>query len=59
MPFSKLKSELEEVLTQEELLWQQKSIQDWIMHGDRNTSYFHQKTINRRRHNRIEAIKND
>lgn len=55
----KLKRDLEEVLTQEELLWYQKSRKDWIIHGDRNTTFFYQKTITRRRRNRIEAITND
>lgn len=55
---SRLKRGLKDVLTQEELPRYQKSRRDWIAHGDRNTSSFHRKTISRRRHNRIEAIKN-
>lgn len=47
------------VLTQEEVLWLQKSRKDWILHGDRNTSLFHQKTMTRRRRNRIEAIQDN
>ncbi|KAH9670347.1 reverse transcriptase domain-containing protein [Citrus sinensis] len=54
-----LKKELEEVLTQEELLRYQKSRREWIQCGDRNTSFFHRKTIQRRRRNRIEMIKDD
>ncbi|KAH9727251.1 hypothetical protein KPL70_008594 [Citrus sinensis] len=54
-----LKQKLEELLSQEELLWYQKSRRDWISYGDRNTSFFHQKTITRRARNRINAIKDD
>ena len=45
------------MMSQEEILWLQKSRKDWLLHGDRNTSFFHQKTIARRRRNRIEAIR--
>ncbi|KAH9768877.1 hypothetical protein KPL71_011775 [Citrus sinensis] len=51
----KLKKELES-LTQEEMYWQQKSRKDWILLGDRNTNFFHQKTLARRRKNHIIAI---
>ena len=47
------------MLTQEELLWYQQSRRKWIQCGDRNTSFFHRKTIQRRRRNRIEMIKDD
>ena len=54
----KLKKELEEILTQEEILWLQKSRKEWLIQGDRNTTYFHQKTLARRRRNRITTIQN-
>ncbi|KAH9725610.1 putative ribonuclease H protein [Citrus sinensis] len=54
----KLKKELEEILTQEEILWLQKSRKEWLIQGDRNTAYFHQKTLARRRRNRITTIQN-
>ncbi|KAH9745843.1 reverse transcriptase domain-containing protein [Citrus sinensis] len=53
---AQLRKDLEIVMGQEEILWWQKSRKDWIMHGDRNTRFFHQKTIVRKRRNRIEAI---
>ncbi|KAH9696901.1 reverse transcriptase domain-containing protein [Citrus sinensis] len=56
---TKLKKKLEEVLSQEELLWYQKSRREWIKYGDRNTSFFHQKTITRRDRNRITAIRDE
>lgn len=54
-----LKKKLEEVLSQKELLWYQKSRRDWITYEDQNTSFFHQKTITRRARNRITAIKDE
>ncbi|KAE8695369.1 hypothetical protein F3Y22_tig00110718pilonHSYRG00104 [Hibiscus syriacus] len=52
-----LKKELEEVLQQEESLWLQKSRNQWILNGDKNTKYFHSCTMLRRRHNYVEALK--
>ncbi|XP_024038358.1 uncharacterized protein LOC112097385 [Citrus clementina] len=56
---TKLKRELEKVSTQKEVLWFQKSRRQWIVCGDRNTTFFHQKAIERRRRNRVGMIKND
>lgn len=53
------KKELDQVLTQEEILWHHESRKDWVLHGDRNSTFFHQKTLTRRRRNRITAIKDD
>ena len=53
---ARLRNELEMVMSQEEILWLQKSRNDWLLHEDRNMNFFHQKTIARRRRNRIEAI---
>lgn len=54
-----LSKQLDDILNQEELLLFQKSRSDWIQFGDRNTSFFHQKTMTRRRHNPIVWIKDD
>ena len=54
---ARLRNELEMVMNQEEILWLQKSRKDWLLYGDRNTNCFHQKTIARRRLNRIDAIR--
>ncbi|KAG6417983.1 hypothetical protein SASPL_120180 [Salvia splendens] len=43
-----LERDLDLVLQQEESLWHQKSRSDWIQLGDRNTSFFHKRTIRRR-----------
>lgn len=40
----KLGAELEEVLNQEELLWYQRSRENWIHTGDRNTKFYHIST---------------
>ena len=54
-----LKRELESILSQEEILWYQKSRRDWIEFGDRNTKYFHRQTIKRRRQNQIVMLKDE
>ncbi|CAL1354023.1 unnamed protein product [Linum trigynum] len=52
-----LREELEEVLVQEEILWCQKARLEWMASGDRNTKYFHAKTLSHRCRNRISALK--
>ncbi|KAH1096999.1 hypothetical protein J1N35_013920 [Gossypium stocksii] len=41
--------ELEEVLNHEELLWKQKSRCDWLKLGDKNSKFFHSRTMHRRK----------
>ncbi|CAL1355748.1 unnamed protein product [Linum trigynum] len=55
---AKLEKELEEVLEQEELLWFQRSREKWVQQGERNTGYFHQQAIIRRRRNKIDSLRN-
>lgn len=43
----------------EELLWKQKSREEWLSLGDRNTRYFHAQASKRRRGNQIKALKLD
>ncbi|XP_019160483.1 PREDICTED: uncharacterized protein LOC109157057 [Ipomoea nil] len=47
----KLKADLEDVLYQEELLWFQRSREEWIVSGDRNTKFYHAATMVRRARN--------
>ncbi|XP_074287770.1 uncharacterized protein LOC141612921 [Silene latifolia] len=56
---AKLRRELDEVLSREELLWYQKSRMNFIRDGDRNTSYFHVSTLIRRWRNRITSLKKE
>jgi len=53
----KLRLELNQTLAQIAMLWFQKSREDRIRDGDRNTKYFHTATIIRRRFNHVHAIK--
>ncbi|PNX89210.1 hypothetical protein L195_g045327, partial [Trifolium pratense] len=54
-----LQEQLAITLYQEECLWFQKSRGRWIADGDRNTRYYHSKTIVRRRKNKIISLRND
>jgi hypothetical protein len=40
------------------MMWHQKSRAQWIHDGDRNTRYYHLKTIKRRKKNRIVMLRN-
>ena len=46
------------LLNQEEDFWALKSRVDWQLFGDRNTAFYHTKTIIKRKHNRIRRIMN-
>jgi hypothetical protein len=47
------------VLEEEELLWYQKSRENWIKFGNKNTKFYHTQTIIRRRWNRVTSLKID
>ncbi|KAJ4830049.1 hypothetical protein Tsubulata_023305 [Turnera subulata] len=53
---TELRKEYAEVLQQEELLWYQKANCQWITDGDWNTTFYHARTVIRRRHNHIVAL---
>jgi hypothetical protein len=40
-------------------MWHQKSRAKWIQDGDRNTRYYHLKTIKRRKKNRIVMLRKE
>lgn len=52
----RLREERNEVLLQEEIVWQQKAKIDWLKYGDRNTKFFHTATLTRKRRNRIDVL---
>ncbi|XP_057426143.1 uncharacterized protein LOC130719539 [Lotus japonicus] len=51
-----LQVEYEQILTQEELTWFQKSREKWVKFGDRNTRFFHTQTVVRRKRNKIHGL---
>ena len=51
-----LQCEYNTILYQEELLWYQKSRENWVRFGDRNTNFFHTQTMVRRKRNRIHGL---
>ena len=53
-----LQADLLDVLNQEEELWALKSRVNWMIQGDRNTSFYHVSTLIRRKHNKILNLKN-
>lgn len=55
----KLQKELDDILKQEEMIWYQKSREEWIVSGDRNTKYYHTSTVINRSRKKIGALKND
>lgn len=56
MEIVRLKGQIEQLLEQEDLKWQQRAKLAWYQKGDRNTSYFHAWASQRRRNNRIGRI---
>ncbi|GAU45928.1 hypothetical protein TSUD_100050 [Trifolium subterraneum] len=51
-----LQREYNHTLFQEEMLWFQKSREQWVKLGDKNSSFFHAQTIIRRKRNRIHKL---
>ena len=56
---NKLNDEYNLILQLEEELWAMKARTDWIIHGERNTTYSHMSTLVRRSRNIISSILND
>ncbi|KAK4399547.1 hypothetical protein Sango_1430200 [Sesamum angolense] len=55
---SKIRADIEQLLSKEEVYWKQRGKAHWLREGDRNTSYFHNRASFRRRTNDITRIKN-
>jgi len=45
-----------QVLAQEEMLWFQKSREQWVRYGNKNTKFFHTQTIIGLRRNKITGL---
>ena len=56
---NQLQNELELVLSQESELWALKSRINWMVIGDRNTSFYHVSALARRKRNTITMVKNE
>ena len=56
---SQLQQDLEHVLDQERDLWLLKSMVNWMIQGDRNTSFYHMSTLTRRKRNHIASVKDE
>ena len=53
---NKLRKEINLLLDDEEVWWQQRSRVQWLREGDRNTKYFHHRASERRRKNTIVGL---
>ncbi|XP_024632727.1 uncharacterized protein [Medicago truncatula] len=51
-----LQDEYNHILFQEEMLWYQKSREQWVKLGDKNTAFFHAQTVIRRKWNKIHKL---
>lgn len=46
-------------MEREEIMWKQRSRVAWLKDGDRNTKFFHPKSSNHQRRNRITPLKDN
>ena len=49
----------ENILDQEEMFWLQRGRANWLMHGDRNTAFFHNAATARKKRNNIRKLLDD
>lgn len=52
-----LKSKIHALWKYEEIYWRQRSGVRWLKEGDRNSKFFHQTTLDRRRRNKIVKLR--
>ena len=50
------KTEINNLLHQEELAWRQRSRAIWLPTGDKNTKFFHQRATQRKHKNQIRGV---
>ena len=50
---------IENLLDQEENFWLQRGRANWLMHGDHNTSFFHNVATDRKKRNNIKKLLDD
>ena len=55
--FLQLKTEVAELLRVEEKMWQQRSYVHWMISGDKNSSYFHNRASQQFRRNNITELR--
>lgn len=54
-----IEERMDELEKREEIYWKQRSRQNWLKHGDRNTKFFHEKAKQRVARNQIRRLKNE
>lgn len=57
--YQEANKKLNEVYTQQEVFWRQRSKQLWLREGDRNSKFFHQTGKSRRKLNQIRTLQNN
>lgn len=55
----KLTAELETLLRDQEMYWQQRGKAEWLKAGDKNTSFFHAKASIREQVNKIDGLRDE
>lgn len=53
-----LRNEVNELLDKETRMWFQRSHALWVIHGDKNSKYFHNRATQRFRKNKIDLTRN-
>ena len=54
-----LDGRMDELEKREEVYWKQRSRQDWLVSGDKNTKFFHQKANQREQRNRVTRLRDE